>query len=97
LLPPLSFALTNTFDTVEQTEWIKPVSKWLGSTLLPLHYSLLAIHKRKCMFDHHVCVCVCAILTFELVDFYGNLYEHYAISAYSNTMCFQVSTIWNKN
>jgi len=25
------------------------------------------------------------------------LYEHYAISAYSNITCFQVPTVWNKN
>jgi len=42
-------------------------------------------------------MCVCAILTFEPVDFYETLYEHYAISAYSNTTCFQVPTVWNKN
>jgi len=40
-------AQTDTFDTVEQAGWIKPVSEWLGSALLPLHYRLLAIHKRK--------------------------------------------------
>jgi len=43
-----------------------------------------------------MCVCVCvrarAILTFKPVDFYETLYEHYAISAYSNTTCFQVPT-----
>jgi hypothetical protein len=88
------------FDTVEQAEWIKPVSEWLGSLLLPIQYSLHAIHKRKWdMFDHHVCVCARArtILTFEPGDFYETLYEHYAISAYSNTMCFQDPTVWNKN
>lgn len=60
LLSSSSFTRTNTFDTIEQAEWIKPVSKWLGFTLLPIHYSLLAFHKRKWgMFDHHVYVCVC--------------------------------------
>jgi hypothetical protein len=39
---------------------------------------------------------VCAILTFKPVDFYETLYEHYAISAYSSTTCFQVPTFWNK-
>lgn len=57
LLSP-SFAQTNTYDTVEHAEWIKPVSEWLGSALLLLHFSLLAIHKTKWgMFDHRVCVC----------------------------------------
>jgi len=40
---------------------------------------------------------VSAILTLEPVDFYETLYEHNAISAYSNTTCFQVPTVWNKN
>jgi len=44
-----------------------------------------------------ITVCVCAILTFEPADFYENLYEHYGTSAYSNTTCFQVPTVWNKN
>ena len=44
-----------------------------------------------------LCVYVSAILTFEPVDFHEILYEHYAISAYSNTMCFQFHTVWNKN
>jgi hypothetical protein len=60
LLSPSSFAQTSNFDTDEQAEWIKPLSEWLGSALLPLHYNLLAIHKWKWgMFDHHVCVCSC--------------------------------------
>lgn len=44
-----------------------------------------------------VCVCVSSILTFEPVDFHETFYEHYAISAYSNIMCFQFHTVWNKN